>query len=85
MIADHRHENVKAVYEEICRAHDGIADFRAKLLALLPIASGAGIFLLLNENTVQQMQHLVAVGTSGALVTIDLLLYALRGIQRCNA
>jgi hypothetical protein len=44
-----QHEEIKTAYEEICRAHDGISEFRAKLLALLPIASGAGIFLLLNQ------------------------------------
>ena len=37
----------KVAYEHIWKAHDGISDFRAKLLALLPLASGAGIFLLL--------------------------------------
>ena len=42
-----RREALKIAYEEICKAHDGIAEFRAKLLTLLPIASGAGIFLLL--------------------------------------
>ncbi len=35
------------VYGEICTAHHGIADFRAKLLALLPIASGAGLLAIL--------------------------------------
>jgi hypothetical protein len=37
------------VFEEVCKMHAGIADFRHKLLALLPVASGAGIFLLLGE------------------------------------
>jgi hypothetical protein len=27
-------------YVEVCRSHAGITDFRAKLLALLPIALG---------------------------------------------
>lgn len=78
-------ENVKAVYEEICRAHDGIADFRAKLLALLPIASGAGIFLLLNKDVMDSVEHFFAIGIFGALITLGLFLYELRGIQRCNA
>lgn len=41
------HQNVRdlaslqIVYGEICAAHYGIANFRAKLVVLLPIASGA--------------------------------------------
>ena len=42
-------ENLRAVYEQICRGPDGIADFRAELLALLPIVSGAGLFPLLKD------------------------------------
>jgi len=45
--ADSEVEGLKALYEQVCNAHNGIADFRGKLLTLLPIASGAGIFLLL--------------------------------------
>lgn len=84
-VAEQSQEGLKAVYEEICRAHDGIAEFRAKLLALLPIASGAGIFLLLNKDTWQANEHFFAVGIFGALITVGLFLYELRGIQRCNA
>ena len=42
-------KDIKIVYEKICQAHEAITDFRAKLLALLPIASGAGIFLLIGS------------------------------------
>ena len=31
-------EDLKLAYKELCIAHHGIADFRAKLLALLPPA-----------------------------------------------
>ena len=43
-------DKLKTVYEQICNAHNGIAEFRGKLLTLLPIASGAGIFLLLSKD-----------------------------------
>lgn len=75
----------KAVYEQVCDAHNGIAAFRAKLLALLPIASGAGIFLLLSKDLDDQvMPHLLAVGIFGATVTLGLFVYELVGIHRCQ-
>ena len=71
---NHDPDELNAIYEEICRSNDGIADFRGKLLALLPIASGAGIFLLIGENVEQSavVQHLLALGLFGALVTLGL-------------
>lgn len=66
-----RLEDWKTVYEQVCDAHNGIADFRAKLLALLPIASGAGIFLLLSKDLdPRMMPHLVAFGIFGATVLL---------------
>ena len=40
-------ETLRAEYHEVCSSHQAITDFRGKLLGLLPIATGAGIFLLL--------------------------------------
>ena len=79
--------NLRAVYQELCAGYHGIADFRAKLLGLLPLASGAGIFLLLGKFPVSDQSSLiqVAVGTFGFLVTLGLFTYELRGIQRGNA
>jgi hypothetical protein len=79
--------NCKFLYEQICKQHDGIAEFRAKLLALLPFASGTGIFLLLQENGLadDQVSHLGVVGAFGIAVTTGLFLYELRGIQTCRA
>jgi hypothetical protein len=79
-------ESLKTIYEQLCQAHNAIADFRAKLLALLPIASGTGIFLLISDKmNPEAKSHFVAVGIFGTLVTIGLFLYELRGIHRCNA
>lgn len=44
--------SLQLIYGEICTAHHGIADFRAKLLARLPILSDAGLFaILFSDNT----------------------------------
>lgn len=64
-------DRVQVLYEQVCSQHDGIADFRAKLLALLPIASGAGIFLLFEKGGIPSAlsPHLVAIGLFGIAVT----------------
>lgn len=79
-------ENLKTVYHRICESHDNIADFRAKLLALLPIASGAGIFFLMGNRSLseQAFSHLFPIGIFGALITLGLFFYELRGIQKCR-
>jgi hypothetical protein len=68
-------ESLRTVYTEVCRSYHAIADFRAKLLALLPIATGAGGLLILTRaDTVKQY-----------LTPIGIFIYELRGIQRCKA
>ena len=73
-----------AEYTEVCRSFHGISEFRGKLLALLPIVSGAGISLLISGNYAIDSSHLSAVGIFGALVTLGLFFYELRGIQKCK-
>ena len=77
-----------ADYQEVCRSHAVITDFRAKLLALLPIASGTGIGLLLiqgkDELSSTGAGLLVALGVFGATVTAGLFLYELRQIDLCK-
>jgi hypothetical protein len=77
-----------AAYTEVCRSYERIDDFRAKLLGLLPLVSGTGLFLLLeraktNVGDGGSPELLVPAGIFGFVVTIGLLLYELRGIQRC--
>jgi hypothetical protein len=79
---------VLAAYDEVCRSYETIDDFRAKLLGLLPVVSGAGLFLLLgNEAAVDgdcSNPGLFAIaGSFGAIVTVGLLCYEERGFQRC--
>ena len=77
-----------AEYREVCESHAGITDFRAKLLALLPIASGTGIGLLLTQlkDDLPRIDALwlVAIGVFGTLVTFGLFLYELRQIDVCK-
>ena len=75
-------EALLAEYGYVRARHDGIAEFRAKLLALLPISSGAGIGLLLATDI--DRDQLLPVGVFGAIVTIGLFLYELRGIGHCS-
>ena len=76
--------NLRSVYAEICNSYHGIDDFRARLLALLPIASGAGgLLILADRDTVRD--YLGPIGVFGALVTLGLFIYEIRGIQKCKA
>jgi len=78
-------EAILAQYAEICKSYHAIAEFRAKLLALLPIVSGGGIAALLSRQpAAMEIGHLSALGLFGLAVTIGLFMYELRGIQRCK-
>jgi hypothetical protein len=78
-------ETLRMEYGEVCKSHNAITDFRAKLLALLPIASGSGIFLLLTKRSEPiDTRYLYAIGLFGFLITLGLFIYELRGIQHCK-
>lgn len=82
--------NLRAAYDQICSGYRAIDDFRAKLLGLLPLASGAGIFFLLSDTLTKNQQpalprqFLLPVGAFGFAVTLGLYFYELRGIQYCT-
>jgi hypothetical protein len=83
------YETLKLEYEKICDSHQAITDFRGKLLGLLPLAAGAGIFLLLNKPISAKDQAQVAVllaaaGAFGVAVTIGLYFYERRGMVECH-
>jgi hypothetical protein len=77
-----------AEYQEVCKSHSGITDFRAKLLALVPIASGTGVGLLVIQGkggvSGTGAGLLIGLGIFGAVVTIGLFLYELRQIDVCK-
>jgi len=77
-------ESLAAAYKAACDLYQRIDDFRAKLLGFLPLVSGTGIFLILDKSIFKVNEnHLLAVGLFGFAVTLGLLLYELRGVQRC--
>ena len=78
-------ENLRTEYREVCQTHRAVSDFRAKLLTLLPLASGAGIFLLLRKQSEPlDPIHIVAIGVFGFVITLGLFFHELRGILHCS-
>jgi len=86
---DWREEDVIIVYQEVCKAYHSIDDFRSKLLGLLPLVSGTGIFFLLKDaftnptKVTLSPSSLVPIGIFGFIVTLGLFFYELHGIRRC--
>jgi hypothetical protein len=89
-------DGTKEAYERVCESYHAIDDFRMKLLGLLPVATGTGVFLLLNSNTdllgpggQGSRQHtlevfVTAAGLIGLMFTLGLFAYELFGIKRCH-
>jgi len=78
-------EDLRAEYQEVCQSHRAITEFRGKLLALLPLASGTGIYLLMTKKAEPiETKHLMAIGLFGCLVTLGLFLHERRGILQCG-
>ena len=71
-------------YEQLCMSYRAIDDFRAKLLALLPLATGGGIFFLLQPLEPETKAHLLPIGTFGFVVTLGLFLYEIYGVKKCH-
>ncbi len=79
-------DNLKALYTQICDSYQKVDDFRAKLLGFLPLASGVTIFSLLNTDGQGLItQHLSEIGVFGVLLTLGLLIYEMKGIQKCTS
>lgn len=83
-------DNLRGVYQELCNSYRAIDDFRAKLLAFLPFASAAGLFLLLNDKFPDLSKieaakpFLVPIGIFGLIVTSGLFSYEIYGIKKCG-
>jgi hypothetical protein len=85
-LEDPRDENLKMAYQELCTSYRAIDDFRAKLLGLLPLVSGTGIFFLLSStlNMKTNLVYLGPIGLFGSVVTLGLFLYELSCLQKCQ-
>jgi hypothetical protein len=75
---------VMSAYREICENYRAIDDFRAKLLALLPIVSAGGIFFLIQKDLNLSLEYLLPIGIFGVVVTAGLYAYELHGIRKCS-
>jgi hypothetical protein len=87
MATDEDIENVRTEYREVCNNHRAISDFRGKLLTLLPMVSGVGIYALLpKEGDPHGLgpKELIAIGVFGVVVTLGLFFHELRGIEACG-
>lgn len=80
-------KSLPTVYQETCKNYQAIDDFRAKLLALLPFATSAGIFLLLNKDiaTAELKPFFGPLGLFGFAITLGLFAYEIYGIKKCHA
>lgn len=76
--------NLIAAYQALCNRHQQIDDFRGKLLALLPIASGAAALALLLNSTGTIKNYLIPIGIYGCAITGGLFIYELHGISVCK-
>ena len=78
-------DNLKAVYQELCTSYRAIDDFRMKLLAFLPFATG-GIFVLVDAERIEIVkQHTFFLGLFGFVFTLGLFSLELFGIRKCGA
>lgn len=87
-------QNLRTAYTELCNSYRAIDDFRAKLLGALPLASGTGIFFLLNSNLSAKDANtslllpigtflLLPIGIFGWIITLGLFAYEIYGIKKC--
>jgi hypothetical protein len=86
-VSEPQADSLQMEYQEVCRSHAAITDFRAKLLALLPVATGVGVGALTvsSRNLLDiEPQLLIALGIFGAIVTFGLFLYEVRQIDICK-
>jgi len=74
-------ETLRSAYQSVSDCHKELAEFRAKLLALLPVATGTGVFLLLTQKA---SPAYIPVGALGALFTAGLFIFELRGVTMCK-
>lgn len=72
------------IYQQICDSYRAIDDFRAKLLGFLPLVSGTGIFLLLNNPSDALKGVMGPIGAFGALITLGLFAYEIYGAEKCT-
>jgi hypothetical protein len=83
------HNDLFKIYDKCSEGYHRVDDFRSKLLTLLPLSSGIAILgsLFIEQKTGSKFTlngHNIAIGLFGFIVTIGLLIYELKGIEKCT-
>jgi hypothetical protein len=78
-------ENLFTAYRELCTSYRAIDDFRTKLLGFLPLATGTGIFFLVDKAKIDSVQpYFRSMGAFGFVITLGLFFYEWYGIKKCT-
>ncbi len=74
-------------YEEVCKSYLALREYRAKLLALVPLATAALIALGLPKQPMPGESHsiIVALGTYGVLVSLGLYGYEMGNMKKLES
>jgi hypothetical protein len=77
------------IYDTCSEGYHKVDDFRAKLLGILPLASGIAVLSSLyieqkHDDKYFLNEHHIAIGLFGLVVTFGLLVYELKGIEKCT-
>lgn len=83
------HDEVFKMYDKCCESYHKVDDFRAKLLGFLPLASGLSILgsLYIEHKPGEQSflnEHNLEIGLFGLFVSLGLLIFELKGIEKCT-
>jgi hypothetical protein len=76
-------QHIELAYNQLCTSYHNIDDFRARLLGLLPLASGGGIALLASSPGGLPQSFLAPAGVFGFMIVFGLFLFELFGITKC--
>ena len=76
------HSSIAAVYAQVGENYRQIDDLRLRLLALLPLATGTGLLVLLGGHSVSAAIDVPA-GVFGMVATLSLYFYELHGVEKC--
>ena len=80
---DDNRSSMLAVYAQVADNYRQIDDLRLRLLALLPLATGTGLLVLLGGHSVSAAVDVPA-GVFGMVATLSLYFYELHGIEKCT-
>lgn len=76
-------ESLRVEYQEMCKLDAAIRDFRARLLAALPLVSGTAAALLVRTESTARGWLLISAGLFGAAVTFGFFIFERQGQEVC--